>query len=91
MQVLTNALPQDATCRIHDIMNSYPLSYPDNRITDKDRDKAHSVYGRSFELSLLCFAINGCDYCGNVEPTHVDPDLKKMLHFHLHAKRVFPQ
>ena len=81
-------LPQDGTDQIKEIMNSDPLPYPDTGITNNTRDKAHALCGRSFELSMLCFTINTCDCCGTVQPTHVDPDTKKMLFFHLHGKHL---
>ena len=72
-------------------MNSDLITYPDTGSSNKDRDKEHAVCGRSFELFMLCFTINRCDCCGSVQPNHIDPDVKKMLHFHLIVKHSFHQ
>ena len=78
IEVLTKVLPQGITDQINNIMNSDPLPYPEISITNKNRDKAHAVCRRSFELSMLCFAIDKCDCCGTIKLTHVDPDIKNV-------------
>ena len=64
----------------NNIINNSPKPYPlSTRITKLNSEK-HALYGRGFEISMLCYDVSNCDYCGKMYINHDDNLLQKETH-----------
>lgn len=55
------------------ILDNHPFPYPPVKPMEKLLQQDMALYGRRFELSLLCFVIKSCACCGQTKPFYVDP------------------
>ena len=55
------------------ILSNVPRSYPTPVKMFEESTKRHVACGRWFDTSMLLHEVNQCDYCGRVQPGHVDP------------------
>ena len=53
-------------------INIYPKSFPSSTRITKFNSEKHAVYGRRFEISMLCYDVSNYDCCGKVCINHDD-------------------
>ena len=86
--ILKECIPFSEDQLITQIEETDPTLYPDTELSSKSSDDLHATCGRWFELSMLCFQVIRCDYCGIFQPTHSDPDIKYNAMF-LFERKLF--
>ena len=71
---LHDICPQDL---YNNIINNSPKPYPTSTRITKLNSQKHTLYGRRFDTSMLCYDVSNCDCCGKICINHDDNLLQK--------------